>query len=239
LHRETFIAPDPKAICVVAVSRSWRYGWLLIGVVGLMVLVNWPEPSRDKKAGPERIPPQTVADQQAQVEAQQKRWLEALWPPAPSAASRNLASGLDPDGVLDELQTRPLHLLFIGDGCRRDQRPTTEATLVVLQLLLAAGADPNAMDSRGNTPLMLAVTHCDARVILQLIAAGADPERINSRGLTAFEMTLSSPGDAAYALLETGFRLKPEQLRSYREIYADESPVMALLEVAGSDPAKP
>ena len=147
-----------------------------------------------------------------------------------------LAAGMDPDRVLDELKNRPLHLLFIGQGCRRDQRPTASKTLMALQLLLAAGAEPNASDSKGNTPLMLAVAHCDAQVIAQLISAGADPAQINKRGLTAFEMTLSSPGDAAFALLDAGFHLQAQKLDSYAEIYADEASVIALLVAAGLEP---
>lgn len=241
LQGEIFGVLGRNSMGVELVSRSWRYGWLLIGVVGLMILVNWPEASREQNLVPDQVRPQSdrLADQLARIEALQKPWLDALWRPEPSAVSRILAAGVDPDSVLDELENRPLHLLFIGEGCRRDQRPTAAATLTVLQLLLAAGADPNARDSRNNTPLMLAVAHCDAQVITQLVTAGSNPDQVNSRGLTAFEMTLSSPGDAAYALLEAGFRLNSEKVQRYQKIYADEAPVIALLTAARPEPVTP
>ena len=222
-------------------SQSWRYVWLLIGLVGLLVLINWPEAAEDRSAGRDSIsaPKERLADHLARVAALQKPWLDALWMPEPSVLVQVLAASLNPNSELDELQNRPLHLLFIGQGCHRHQRPTPAATLTALKLLLAAGADPNALDRLGNTPLMLAVAHCDAPVIAQLIAAGADPNRVNSRGLTAFEMTLSNPGDAALALLAAGFRLEPEKLQRYSALYADEPQVMALLKAAATKPGQP
>jgi hypothetical protein len=224
-----------------AVSPSWRYGWLLLGVVGLMLLVNWPEepPGRRANLQAPSAEHQNLAEQQARNGALQEPWLDALWQPKPTALGQLLAEGMDPDSPLDELQSRPLHLLFIGEACRRTERPTRQDTLTSVDLLLAAGAVINAADGRGNTPLMLAVSHCDGQVIKKLIAAGADPDRVNSRGLTAFEMTLSNPGDAALELLESGFRLDAEKLASYREIYADEPEVMAVLNLAAMDAASP
>lgn len=45
----------------------------------------------------------------------------------------------------------------------------------VMELLLAKGADPNALDSRGRTPLMSAARAGDEKAAHQLLMAGADP----------------------------------------------------------------
>ncbi len=54
--------------------------------------------------------------------------------------------------------------------------------------LLAAGADPNARDGFGDTPLTSALVGCHADVIRLLMARGADPERRNIRGDRAYDM---------------------------------------------------
>jgi hypothetical protein len=58
-----------------------------------------------------------------------------------------------------------------------------------VELLLAAGADPNAVDNRGTTPLMHAFQASvpDVDLARKLIAAGANPAAISPAGFTARE----------------------------------------------------
>lgn len=54
--------------------------------------------------------------------------------------------------------------------------------------LLDAGADPNARDRAGDTPLGAAAAGCHVAVIRLLLARGADPELRNARGNRPYDM---------------------------------------------------
>ena len=74
----------------------------------------------------------------------------------------------------------------------------------VVERLLAAGADPNARDRRGNSPLhVAAVANTPRRVIERLLAAGADPSIEAALGQTPLQIArLWDPGGETAALLE-------------------------------------
>jgi hypothetical protein len=189
----------------------WRMGWVLVGLIGLISLTLMPpaKPTVDPD------PPKP------------EEWVEALWQVQPESVDKLLASGGDPNALLDELGTRPLHALFAGPGCQ-----TPEQLLEVLERLISRGARINAVDERGNSPLTLAAGRCGTPVIKGLLAAGADSSHRNLRGLTALEMTLTAPGHGIDALLQAGLRLAPGQAREYRRIYADEPAILLRIERA-------
>lgn len=60
-----------------------------------------------------------------------------------------------------------------------------EDTLEVAGMLLRAGADPNAVDGNGQTPLMLAAEHGDLAMVRWLLEHGADPSKQDHLGETA------------------------------------------------------
>lgn len=81
----------------------------------------------------------------------------------------------------------------------RNKRPD------VVQVLLAAGADPNIENTRGFSPLHEAVEVDDARIITQLIQGGANKEAVTVAGLTPLAFAVQSGKLAAIkALLEAG-----------------------------------
>jgi len=56
----------------------------------------------------------------------------------------------------------------------------------MVSYLLAKGADPNAADGHGNTPLIWAVmSDCDSNVVELLLSHGADPSLKNKNGSSA------------------------------------------------------
>jgi hypothetical protein len=64
----------------------------------------------------------------------------------------------------------------------------------VIAALIAAGADPNAADKSGVTPLHRAVrTRCTAAV-RALLDGGADPKRTNKSGSTPMKLATQPTG---------------------------------------------
>jgi ankyrin repeat protein len=72
-------------------------------------------------------------------------------------------------------------------------------------MLLKAGADPNARDVDGNTPLHVAVATCSLAAAAILLKHGADPNARNNQGKTPLDL-LNCPGmmHAFKNLLEKG-----------------------------------
>ena len=67
----------------------------------------------------------------------------------------------------------------------------------VVAVLLEAGADPNARQSGGWTPLHSAVHNGDLPNVTLLLAAGSDPSAVNDDGVSVREM--AEAGDPASA----------------------------------------
>ena len=84
--------------------------------------------------------------------------------------------------ALERRRGTPLHSLFNG-SCWSSER--TEQTL---QLLLAAGADVNAPDSFGQSPLHAACRCCNHTGVQTLLAAGADVRARDSNGAAALHL---------------------------------------------------
>jgi uncharacterized protein len=94
-----------------------------------------------------------------------------------------------------------------------------EAELV--ERLLRAGADPNARNDYGSTPMMEAATTGDLRVLRDLLRAGADVESPNRDGQTALMiLSRTSNVEAARLLIEHGANVNA------REQWRDQTPLM-------------
>jgi HEAT repeat protein len=144
-----------------------------------------------------------------------------------------LDAGMSPDERVDEVGMRPLHVLYFHQaGCSLQVRPTPESTKAITRLLLERGADPDAVDDRGNSVLKMAAMACDAEIVRLLVAAGADVNATDPSGMAPFELTLWSGTDAAGALLEAGYRLPEDKAASYREAYADNPKALELIDKA-------
>src|SRR5215471_1932317 len=86
-----------------------------------------------------------------------------------------LKNGSDPDIALNPLGQTPL-MLAVMKGSHQ-----------IVEMLLEAGADPNAQDNTGATALML-IWDCDIEITKALIEAGADQELRNNAGETALDI---------------------------------------------------
>jgi ankyrin repeat protein len=68
------------------------------------------------------------------------------------------------------------------------------AQTATIACLVAAGADPNAIDDSGVAPLHRAVRTRCAAAVQELLAAGADPQRANRNGSTPMLLATQNTG---------------------------------------------
>jgi hypothetical protein len=65
-----------------------------------------------------------------------------------------------------------------------------DVMLAITDVLLAAGANPSAVNDRGRVVLVMAAQYCRPLLIEKLLAAGADIERRDVQGYSALSMAL-------------------------------------------------
>lgn len=100
-----------------------------------------------------------------------------------------------------------------------------------VQVLLSAGADPNAADSHGQTPLMLAAARFEPATVKHLLATGGDVHAQDVAGVTAMHRLLSP-------WFATGWphgRTPEESASNTREICEKMLETARLLLAAGAD----
>jgi ankyrin repeat protein len=92
----------------------------------------------------------------------------------------------------NRLGAQPIHYAVMGQPGSETWDPQAQSAIVAL--LLREGADPNAADKSGVTPLHRAVrTRCAAAVRV-LLANGADPRQKNLRGSTPLHLAVQNTG---------------------------------------------
>jgi ankyrin repeat protein len=113
-----------------------------------------------------------------------------------------LAAGARPDLALARswrAQDGGATPLIVGAGMYNQPIDTrgrlrTEAQAVeTVKLLIAAHADVNARDDRGNTALFGAVARGWNEMVRTLIAAGADPYAVNNAGISPYDIAKGKP----------------------------------------------
>jgi hypothetical protein len=89
---------------------------------------------------------------------------------------------------------QPLHYSVDGGPNGRTWDPVAQSATI--RRLLAAGADPNATDKGGTTPLHRAIRNRCADAVETLLAGGADARMPNGRGSTAWQLANWTTGKA-------------------------------------------
>ncbi len=85
-----------------------------------------------------------------------------------------------PTTLANRRGAQPLH--YAADG------PADEEQRATIACLVEFGADANARDENGTTPLLRAIRNRSAAAVEALLAAGADPGARNDNGSTAMEL---------------------------------------------------
>ena len=86
----------------------------------------------------------------------------------------------------------PLH--YAADGAPGSPRWNPRAQAATIACLIEAGADPDAADLGGTTPLHRAVRNRCAAAVAALLDGGADARRKNKRGSTAMQLARRNTG---------------------------------------------
>jgi len=103
-----------------------------------------------------------------------------------------LVAGSDPNASANRRRSTPLH--YSADGIIAGPCWDPKKQVETIQCLIEAGANVNAQDKNGATPLHRAVrTRCAAAVEC-LLRAGGDPMRWNKPGSTPFHLAVQNTG---------------------------------------------
>jgi Ankyrin repeats (3 copies)/Lsr2 len=123
-----------------------------------------------------------------------------------------LTEGADPNAVVASAEVRPLHQAASGHGGM--------ASAQAVKMLITHGADVEAVNGMGETPLWRAVRWGHREVAQALLAAGADPWRPVLGGRSAGRVALDGPLAELFASLPDAPQI-PVRERE-RQALADE-----------------
>lgn len=103
-----------------------------------------------------------------------------------------LNAGADANASANHRRSSPLH--YAADGFITGPAWDAKRQVATLRCLLDHGANLNAPDKNGATPLHRAVRTRCAAAVKYLLAAGADPNRHNKPGSTPFHLAVQNTG---------------------------------------------
>lgn len=103
-----------------------------------------------------------------------------------------LKAGADPNAAQNHRRSRPLH--YAVDGYVNSNLWNEKRQVAMIRLLLKSGADIDAQDKNGATPLHRAVRTRCAAAVKCLLDSGADPAIKNKPGSTPFHLAVQNTG---------------------------------------------
>ncbi len=103
-----------------------------------------------------------------------------------------LAAGADPNSNKNHRQSGPLH--YAADGSINGPDWNAQRQVETIQCLLDAGAEINAPDKNGATPLHRAVRTRCAAAVKSLLDSGSNPMLRNKPGSTPFHLAVQNTG---------------------------------------------
>jgi hypothetical protein len=103
-----------------------------------------------------------------------------------------LNAGANPNSSDNHRKGTPLH--YACDGSVGSEGWNPELQVKMIELLLKAGAQINAQDKNGATPLHRAVRTRCAKAVQILLKRGADPKIKNKSGSTPFHLAVQNTG---------------------------------------------
>ena len=138
-----------------------------------------------------------------------------------------LADGVSANARSPSLPHSPLNAATLG-GCKKDPDKLAKA-LAVIDALLAAGADANAVEGAGASTLTMAAQRCPGEVVQRLLDAGGDVKHRSPQGWGPLSMALMVKNkSSARVLIDHGARLPPATIDKLSKKPADD-PEMAEL----------
>jgi len=103
-----------------------------------------------------------------------------------------LAAGADPNATTNHRHSGPLH--YAADGYINGPDWNAKRQVKTIQCLLGAGAEMNAQDKNGATPLHRAVRTRCAAAVRWLLKSGSDATLKNKPGSTPFHLAVQDTG---------------------------------------------
>ena len=103
-----------------------------------------------------------------------------------------LVAGADPNSTINHRRSGPLH--YAADGYINGPAWNAKRQVETIQCLLEAGAEINAQDKNGASPLHRAVRTRCAAAVKCLLKAGGNPTLKNKSGSTPFHLAVQDTG---------------------------------------------
>lgn len=93
-----------------------------------------------------------------------------------------------------------------GEGKKTDStaRTSDDDHMAACRALISSGANVNAMDAQGRSPLILAAASGSMEIVTMLLGKGAEPTAVDLRGNTSLHYALAYANAAIAAALAGG-----------------------------------